>query len=471
MPPVDWHTELVQQQLEQVLRSPGFVRNERLSRFLQFLVDRHLEGRNDELKESVIGTEVFGRRPDYNPKSDPIVRTEARRLRARLSEYYSGSGANDAVRIEVPKGGYVPVIQCVQRTHEVDRRSRPWPFIWMMTALACATVALAMVGWSRLHPKGDPLRSKTTAAAYDLYARARSLEVQPAANGVADSISLFEKASVSDPSFAPAYAGIAVGYAVRSAFDRFDDGQRADMIAKGWAAAEKALRLDTGLADAHDAMGMMQAREAQWDHAERSFRRAIELAPGEPLWRNHFALFMLLPVGRIQDAIRQLRTAEELEPYSPQSNSGLNLALRAAGNFDEEERRCYSAAQNDRQRSVCWTQILLRQGKAEQAVAILERIWNDRLLEPGAQILGIAYAAAGRRSDAERIARFVPRPASKVSIFAALRDKGRTFELLDQMVPMGPTRIGRDFLISPNFAFLRGDPRLQALRKKVGLPE
>jgi hypothetical protein len=55
--------------------------------------------------------------------------------------------------------------------------------------------------------------------------------------------------------------------------------------------------------------------------------------------------------------------------------------------------------------------------------------------------------------------------------FAALGDKDRTFEVLDQMVSMGPTRIGRDFLIFPNFAFLRGDPRLQALRKKVGLPE
>ena len=97
--------------------------------------------------------------------------------------------------------------------------------------------------------------------------------------------------------------------------------------------------------------------------------------------------------------------------------------------------------------------------------------WIGHLLEPGAQSLAIAYRRAGRRDDAERIAALVPRAASKARIFAALGDKDRTFAALDQMVPMGPTRIGWDVLISPDFAFLSGDPRLKALRKKVGLPE
>jgi Flp pilus assembly protein TadD len=468
MSPDDLDAELVQHQLERVLHSPGFVRNERLSRFLRFVVERHLEGRNYELKESVIGAEVFGRKPDYNPKSDPIVRTEARRLRARLSDYYDGAGASDSIRVELPKGGYVPVIQ---RTGGMDRRPRPRPLIWILAALAFAmVVVLVLVAWSRSRPGGDPLRRKTTAATYDLYLRAKSLEMHPLATSVYDSISLFEKTVVSDPSFAPAYAGIAAGYATRSAFDRFDGAERAEMIGKGWAAAEKAIRLAPQSADAHDALGMMQARAAQWKEAERSFRRAIELAPRDPLWRNHFALFMLLPLGRFEDAIRQLRTAEELDPNLPQTNSGLNHALTAAGKFEEAERRCYRGAQNDQQSSACWTQTLLRQGNAEQAVASLEKIWSDRLLEPGAQILGIAYAKAGRRKAAERIAAIVPRAASKAAIFAALRDKDRTFEILDQMAPMGPTRIGRDFLILPDFAFLQGDPRWQALRRKVRLP-
>ena len=84
---------------------------------------------------------------------------------------------------------------------------------------------------------------------------------------------------------------------------------------------------------------------------------------------------------------------------------------------------------------------------------------------------GAAYAKAGRRQEAERIAAMLPRLASKTQVFAALRDKDRTFESLNRMIPMGPARLGRDFLISPNFAFLNGDPRLVTLRKKLGLPE
>src|SRR5437016_8863292 len=77
----------IQKQLERILASPGFARNERLSRFLRFVIERHLGGRDEEIKESLIAIEVFGRPPDYDPKRDPIVRAEASRLRARLGEF------------------------------------------------------------------------------------------------------------------------------------------------------------------------------------------------------------------------------------------------------------------------------------------------------------------------------------------------------------------------------------------------
>src|SRR5690348_6889189 len=113
MPPAELEGAAVRRHMERVLESPGFVRNERLSRFLRFVVDRHLEDRDLELKESVIGVEVFGRNPGYNPQHDPIVRTEARRLRARLDEYYQSAGSDVAVVIELPKGGYRPVVRLV----------------------------------------------------------------------------------------------------------------------------------------------------------------------------------------------------------------------------------------------------------------------------------------------------------------------------------------------------------------------
>src|SRR3954465_1982229 len=96
------------EELERVLSSACFARTERVSKLLRFLVERQLEGRENELKESVIGVEVFGRRPDYNPKLDSTVRTEAVRLRARLGAYYSNDGRQNPLIIELPKGGYVP---------------------------------------------------------------------------------------------------------------------------------------------------------------------------------------------------------------------------------------------------------------------------------------------------------------------------------------------------------------------------
>src|SRR5262249_45149345 len=107
-PPAETAVQPVRQHLERILESSGFIRNERLSRFLRFVVERHLEGKDRELKESVIGVEAFGRRPDFDPRQDPVVRTEAGRLRACLSEYYLNEGKSDALVIELPKGGYVP---------------------------------------------------------------------------------------------------------------------------------------------------------------------------------------------------------------------------------------------------------------------------------------------------------------------------------------------------------------------------
>jgi tetratricopeptide (TPR) repeat protein len=472
----------VRRQLEEVLKSPGFARNERLSRFLRFVVDRHIEGRSQELKESVVGIEVFGREPAYDTRADPVVRTEARRLRARLKEYYDGPGAGDTLVIDLPKGGYVPVIRLAAHVLQVpasnlasDPRSVRSSHLHRL-ALTAGGVIISAIALMLLTNRGDgtfvPDRrpsTATTSSAEDLFRRARASEMRPAARGVEITLDLFEQLIEKDGDFAPAYAGIAAMEAERSAFDRFNLSERAEMISKGWAAATKAIQLAPRSADAHDALGMMQAREGQWVQAERSFRRAIYIAPRDPLWRDHFALFLLLPLGRIEEAIRELRTAEGSDPHSRKTHDGLHVALKAIGRFDEADANCIMAAENDEQSSACWSDTLLREGKTNEALAILENQWKSQLLKMGAESLGVAYAQAGRIEDAERVATMAPQPARKVFIFAALRDKDRTFEFLDQMIPMGPTRVGR-LLIFPEFAFLRGDPRLTVLRKRVGLP-
>src|SRR4051794_6681300 len=132
------------EELERILASSGFARNERLSRFLRFLVEQHLDGKDDEIKETSIAVEVFGRRPDYDPRVDSIVRTEAGRLRARLTEYYAGEGRGAAGLIEIPKGAYVPVFRQVPVLDPPITRLRWWPraAVWALLA-----AGVAVVGW------------------------------------------------------------------------------------------------------------------------------------------------------------------------------------------------------------------------------------------------------------------------------------------------------------------------------------
>src|SRR3954470_20302963 len=119
MAPLVSEAQAARRQLERILESAGFSRNERLSRFLRFVVEGHLDGKDQELKESVIAIEVFGRRPDFDSRLDPVVRTEAARLRARLNEYYIKEGKADALVIELPKGGYVPLFREVEKESHV----------------------------------------------------------------------------------------------------------------------------------------------------------------------------------------------------------------------------------------------------------------------------------------------------------------------------------------------------------------
>jgi len=77
--------------------------------FLRYVVERSLAGEADQVKEYVIGVDVFGRAADYDPRLDSIVRVEARRLRGKVDEYYAGPGSADPVGIQIRRGSYVPV--------------------------------------------------------------------------------------------------------------------------------------------------------------------------------------------------------------------------------------------------------------------------------------------------------------------------------------------------------------------------
>ncbi len=92
----------------------------RLKAFLTCIVNAKLEGQADKLKEFTLGVEVFDKDETFDPNTDSIVRVEASRLRSKLREYYGAEGKDDPVRIDVPKGHYVPVFRRVQPERLVD---------------------------------------------------------------------------------------------------------------------------------------------------------------------------------------------------------------------------------------------------------------------------------------------------------------------------------------------------------------
>src|SRR5277367_2231271 len=103
--------DLIRAELARVLESPIFEQSERLGRFLRFAVEHAISGSEDGLKEYIIGTEVYDRRPPYHPSQDSIVRTEARRLRIKLKEYYESEGRDNPIFIYFRPGSYIPVFR------------------------------------------------------------------------------------------------------------------------------------------------------------------------------------------------------------------------------------------------------------------------------------------------------------------------------------------------------------------------
>jgi tetratricopeptide (TPR) repeat protein len=277
---------------------------------------------------------------------------------------------------------------------------------------------------------------------------------------MSQAIGPFEETITKDHSFAPAYAGLAVAYAALSGFDRFDPAERAEQMSKMRSAAERAIHLDPLLAEAHEAMGIVYARDAQWERSEKSFQRSVQLDPNSSFTRVEFAGSLLLPLNRTAEALAQGRHAAKNDPLSAQVQFSLSQELFINGRFEEAVAHC---------KKPC-VEALLLSGKAVEAIPILEARFNGDFSAVGSGALGRAYALAGRRKHAERVATAQWRPIEQAGIFVAIGDKERAFEALERAIPLGPVRVGRD-LTYAEFAPLRGDPRVKALRKRLGLPE
>ncbi len=138
--------ELIRLELENIAASKPFANATRARRFLSYVVEKTLAGEQDSIKEIVLGSEVFDRASDFDPRADTIVRVEAGKLRKRLEQYYEDEGRDRELRIVIPKGTYVPRFEeRIAAQAEVGPRRRWW--IYAMVAALAAGAAFAF--WSR----------------------------------------------------------------------------------------------------------------------------------------------------------------------------------------------------------------------------------------------------------------------------------------------------------------------------------
>ena len=119
--------EAIKAQLEQILQCAEFRSSEKQRNFLRFIVDETLEGREAEIKGYAVAVSVYGRSESFDPQVDPIVRVEAGRLRRALERYYLTAGKNDPLRINIPKGSYIPAFRNVQIEPPVSKTSLSGP--------------------------------------------------------------------------------------------------------------------------------------------------------------------------------------------------------------------------------------------------------------------------------------------------------------------------------------------------------
>lgn len=119
--------DLVRSELERLFQSDQFKNSKRCRTLLSYVVEETLAGRGDQLKERLVGINVFGRNPDYETAEDPVVRNAAIEVRKRLAQFYVESGNDAAIRIDLHPGTYIPEFRSAPHPPEIAQTQQPLP--------------------------------------------------------------------------------------------------------------------------------------------------------------------------------------------------------------------------------------------------------------------------------------------------------------------------------------------------------
>jgi len=296
--------------------------------------------------------------------------------------------------------------------------------------------------------------------------------------GLEEGIGHFEEAIRKDPTFAPAYVGLAAANAELCSV--FIGGSPAEFRPKVESAARKALELDPELAEAHVLLANVQKSQWQWTEAEAEFRRALDLNPNDAVAQIGFADW-LLSQGRPEEALAWARRAREHDPLAV-SGVKIGWILFQARRYEEaiHELRSVLAVLPDHTSALWFLGFaLIANGQAEEAIPVLEKVVSTSGHSPAANgVLIRAYAHAGRRADAlralEELRRrqktgYVP-TAALVNAYLGLDDKEQAFIWLERAY-QEKSEILQWLKVHPFFDPIRGDPRFADLLRRVGLDQ
>jgi len=305
--------------------------------------------------------------------------------------------------------------------------------------------------------------------------------------GFADALEHFNRAKEIDPGFALAWAGVADLYWASS------DAQIAptEARAKAKAAAKRALELDNSLAEAHTALAAtIYSVEFQWAEAEREFQRAIQLKPNYALAHWQYG-WLLVFVGRTEDALREMQRAVELDPLSPVMTTDLNVphqmrawkssGMEAKREYDKAIAQCRKALELDP--SFFLPHFVLGTIEMRAAETYSKAIEEFRLAQTMetqpvlTAYLGCTYAKNGQRDKAMETLeelnqlgrrRFVT-PFCQALVYLGLGENSRAIDWLEKAYEGRSVWVAW-LKVEPMYDPLRSDPRFQALYKKMNFP-